>query len=106
MPSTRSTMERARDELFSHINRCGVVKAAEEDQKHWMSETVEYLAERFPDLSDAELRELFQVGIRFCQPAVRRTPSFHYAVQTSETPAEAPADPVGALPSGDEQVVA
>ena len=61
---------RARDELFSHINRCGVLQAEEDDQKHWMEETIDYLAERYPDLSDADLQDLFSVGMRFCRPAI------------------------------------
>lgn len=61
---------RARDELFSHINRCGVLDAAAEDQKTWMDETIEYLAERYPDLSHGDLEELHDVGIRFCKPAI------------------------------------
>jgi hypothetical protein len=63
-------LDRARDELFSHINRCGVLQAAPEDQTTWMEETIDYLAERYPDLSDADLDALMQVGIRFCQPAI------------------------------------
>jgi hypothetical protein len=63
-------INRARDELFSHINRCGVLQAEEEDQRHWMDETIDYLAERYPDLSDADLQDLYSVGIRFCQPAI------------------------------------
>ena len=39
-------MERARDELFSHIHRCGVLQAHVDDQDSWMTETIEYLAER------------------------------------------------------------
>jgi hypothetical protein len=64
--------DRARDELFSHINRCGVIHAAEEDQKSWMDETMEYLGERYPDLSDTDLKDLYTVGIRFCRPAISR----------------------------------
>ncbi|HSG08099.1 MAG TPA: hypothetical protein VLA36_07070 [Longimicrobiales bacterium] len=70
--SKEKLMDRARDELFSHINRCGVLKAAEEDQKHWMDETIEYLGERYPDLGDADLRQLYEIGIRFCKPAIAR----------------------------------
>ena len=61
---------RARDELFSHINRCGVLQAEEDDQRHWMDETIDYLAERYPDLTDGDLQDLYSVGIRFCQPAI------------------------------------
>jgi len=70
--SKEKLMERARDELFSHINRCGVLQAAEEDQKHWMDETIEYLGERYPDLADADLGQLYEIGIRFCKPAIAR----------------------------------
>lgn len=63
-------INRARDELFSHINRCGVLQAEENDQRHWMDETIDYLAERYPDLSDGDLQDLYAVGMRFCQPAI------------------------------------
>ena len=63
-------MDRARDELFSHINRCGVLQASNDDQKVWMEETIDYLAERYPDLGDLELDQLHAVGLRFCQPAL------------------------------------
>ena len=63
-------LDRARDELFSHINRCGVLQASPEDQKVWMDETIDYVAERYPDLTDADLEGLHQVGMRFCQPAI------------------------------------
>ena len=63
-------MDRARDELFSHINRCGVLQAEADDQRTWMDETIEYIAERYPDLSDVDLEGLHGIGIRFCQPAI------------------------------------
>jgi hypothetical protein len=63
-------MDRARDELFSHINRCGVLQAEEADQRHWMDETIEYLGERYPDLADNDLKQLYEIGIRFCKPAI------------------------------------
>jgi hypothetical protein len=63
-------MDRARDELFSHINRCGVLQAADDDQRHWMDETIEYLGERYPDLTDGDMVELHDIGMRFCKPAI------------------------------------
>ncbi|MDA0311130.1 MAG: hypothetical protein O2992_03310 [Gemmatimonadetes bacterium] len=63
-------LDRARDELFSHINRCGVLKAALDDQAHWMDETIDYIGERFPDLTDGDLKGLHEIGIRFCRPAI------------------------------------
>ena len=68
--SKEKLLDRARDELFSHINRCGVLQAAEDDQRHWMDETIEYIGERYPDLSDGDLRGLHEIGTRFCRPAI------------------------------------
>ena len=65
-------LERARDELFSHITRCGVLKAVEGDQHQWMDETIDYIRERYPDLSEVDLSGLHEIGTRFCQPAIAR----------------------------------
>ena len=65
-------LERARDELFSHINRCGVINAVEGDQRQWMDETIDYIRERYPDLSEVDLSGLHEIGTRFCQPAISR----------------------------------
>ena len=65
-------LERARDELFSHINRWGVINAAEGDQRQWMDETIDYIRERYPDLSEVDLSGLHEIGTRFCQPAISR----------------------------------
>ena len=63
-------MDLARDELFSHIQRCGVLEAEDGERQAWMSDTVEYLRERYPGLSDVEVQELEQIGHRYCQPAI------------------------------------
>ena len=63
-------LERARDELFSHINRCEVLKAEEGEQRQWMDETIDYIRERYPDLSEVDLSGLHEIGTRFCQPAI------------------------------------
>lgn len=84
-------MDRARDELFSHINRCGVLQASPEDQKTWMGETIDYLAERYPDLSDLHLDQLHSIGLRFCQPAIGHgTGSAVTDEVADEAPVEAP----------------
>lgn len=70
--SDSKLLDRARDELFSHINRCGVVDASEGDQSEWMNDTIDYLAERYPTLAAHEMRFLHAVGMRFCQPAIAR----------------------------------
>jgi hypothetical protein len=62
----------ARDEMFSHILRCGVIDALPEHQKDWMDDTMLYLADRYEDLSKDELGQLRQLGERFCQPVQRK----------------------------------
>jgi len=68
----KSLFDQARDELFSHIHRCDVIGATEEQQVEWMDDTLEFMAERYPDLSKAELEELRTLGLRFCQPVISR----------------------------------
>ncbi len=62
----------ARDELFSHILRCGVIDALPEHQKDWLDDTMLYLADRYEDLSEEELGQLRLLGERFCQPVQRK----------------------------------
>ncbi|MDQ3137092.1 MAG: hypothetical protein M3Q93_05850 [Gemmatimonadota bacterium] len=62
----------ARDEMFSHILRCGVIDALPEHQKDWLDDTMLYLADRYEDLSDEELRQLRVLGERFSQPVQRK----------------------------------
>ena len=66
----RSELDFARDELMSHIHRCGVLKAAPDQQQVWMEDTIGYMAERFPALSPEDLAELREIGTRFCQPVI------------------------------------
>jgi hypothetical protein len=62
----------ARDELFSHILRCGVIDALPEHQKDWFDDTMLYLADRYEDLSEEERTQLRVLGERFCQPVQRK----------------------------------
>ena len=70
-----STFDQARDELFSHILRCGVIEADSEQQKAWMDDTMQYIAERYSDLSEEQLTQIRVLGDRFCKPVVRRQPA-------------------------------
>lgn len=63
-------LERARDELFSHIQRCGVLDAETKQREEWLSDTTDYLAERYPELSGSDLEELKNIGRRYCSPAI------------------------------------
>jgi hypothetical protein len=68
-----TSFEQARDELFSHILRCGVLEAAPEHQKEWFDDTLLYLSDRFSDLTETELSELRVLGERYCRPVVPRS---------------------------------
>lgn len=75
-PTSRPTaLDEARNELFSHIHRCGVLGATEEQQTEWMKETIEFLAERYPSLKEKELKELESIGMRFCRPVIVNAPN-------------------------------
>ncbi|HEU5170500.1 MAG TPA: hypothetical protein VFU46_08175 [Gemmatimonadales bacterium] len=67
-----SAFDQARDELFSHILRCGVIEALPEHQKDWFDDTMQYLGERYPELGDQDVAQLRTLGERYCQPVQRR----------------------------------
>lgn len=71
-PAVPTPFEEARDELFQHIMRCGVVDAAPEHQEEWFAETMSYMTERFPELTTDQLGELRKLGERFAQPPKKR----------------------------------
>jgi hypothetical protein len=67
-PAQPTAFEQARDEVYQHIIRCGVLQAAPEHQKEWFDETFAYLGERYPELNPDQLTEVRTLGERFCQP--------------------------------------
>ena len=73
--SNPTGFEKARDELYSHILRCGVLEAQPEHQKDWFDDTMEYLTERYPGLDDDELTKLRKLGERYCQPMKQHGPT-------------------------------
>ena len=87
-PSRPTALDEARNELFSHIHRCGVLSASEEQQVEWMKDTVEFLSERYPALKEKELKELEGIGLRFCRPVIVNAP----VAAEAEAEAEAGAD--------------
>jgi hypothetical protein len=74
-PAEPSPFEQARDELFQHIMRCGVVGAEPEHVEEWFADTIKYMTERFPELSEQQIGELKTLGLRFAQPPKTRTES-------------------------------
>ena len=68
-PQVATPFEEARDEMFQHIMKCGVIEAAPEDQKEWFDATMTYLRDRYHELSPRQINELRVLGERFSQPA-------------------------------------
>ncbi len=60
--------DEARDELFQHIMRCGVIGSEPEHQTEWFDDTMKYVAERYHELTERQLGELRVLGERFVQP--------------------------------------
>jgi hypothetical protein len=66
----QTVLDRARDELFSAIRQCGVLNAERDDQTEWMDDTLSFMKDRHPELSQQELKQLREAGLRFCQPVI------------------------------------
>lgn len=88
--------ELARDDLFSNINRCGVLQATGDQQVEWLDDTMHYLAERYPGLSQEQLGELRLIGERFCRPVIQHGKG-NTALTTGGHDGEEPAEAVEAV---------
>lgn len=91
-----SALDQARDELFSHILRCGVLEADPEHQKEWMDDTMQYVTDRYPDLKAEQLATVRTLGERFCQPVVKRVVTAAPAAEEAEAEVEHEAETVEA----------
>lgn len=65
-----TVMTKARDELMSHTIRCDVLEAHPEDRVEWLDETIDYMAGRFPQLSDLQVTRLEMIGKQFIKPVI------------------------------------
>lgn len=72
MAAAPTPFDQARDELFQHVMRCGVIGSAPEHQTEWFDETMKYLGERYHELSQKQLADLRVLGERFAAPTVKR----------------------------------
>ena len=63
-------LDRARDELFSHVIRCDVLDATPRHREEWLDETMTYMAHRHPHLTGIELARLEVLGSRFIKPVI------------------------------------
>jgi hypothetical protein len=59
----------ARDELFQHIIQCGVIGADPEHQAEWFTDAMTQMAQRWHELTPAQIGELRTLGERFARPA-------------------------------------
>ena len=80
-PSTPPVFDQARDEMFGHILRCGVLESLPEHQKEWFEDTMQYLSERYDVLTPEELGQLRVLGERYCQPVLLRSAAVEAAVE-------------------------
>ena len=88
--------DQARNELFSHILRCGVIEATVDHQKDWFDDTMDYLTDRYAGLSNNELDGLRELGERYCRPVINH----RSGDESDESPAdgtEAENEAVGAV---------
>lgn len=65
-----TALDRARDELMSHVVRCEVLDAEHDDRREWLSDTMDYMAERYPQLTDLHITQLEMIGRQFIKPAI------------------------------------
>jgi len=63
-------LDRARDELFSHVVRCDVLQAHMDDRMDWLADTMDFMAHRYPQLTELQLAQLEVLGKRFIKPAI------------------------------------
>ncbi len=70
-------MTKARDELMSHTARCQVLDSAQPDRMEWLADTIEYMASRYPGLSDLELTQLESIGRQFIKPVIAHGAGFN-----------------------------
>ena len=83
----------ARDELFQHVIRCDVIGANPDHQAEWFNDTMQYMADRWHELTPKQLTELRTLGERFAQPP--RSAQTSDSETTEDTTAEAGAEAVG-----------
>ncbi len=73
--SVPTPFDEARDELFQHIMRCGVIGSELEHQGEWFDDTMKYLSDRYHELSADQLKQIRLLGERFVQPPKQNTGS-------------------------------
>ena len=85
--------DQARDEMFQHVMRCGVIGSEPEHQREWFDETMRYLTERYHELSKKEITDLRVLGERFAAPT--KKPDAVAAPEAGLTPEDGDAEAAG-----------
>ena len=99
-----TVFDRARDELFSHIQRCGVLEADDEHRTEWLKDTTDYLRERYPELDREQLDELAAIGDRYCRPAIRHVEAEPESSEEPSAAATLESESIDTDSAGDEPV--
>lgn len=86
----KSELDRARDELMSHCVRCEVLEADIEHRMEWLEDTMGFMEERYPNLSDLQFAQLEMMGRQFLRPAIPHG-NEHSAQNRREKPLNTPA---------------
>jgi hypothetical protein len=102
MAAPPSAFDQARDELFQHIMRCGVIGSDPEHMREWFDETTAYFAERYHELSKKEITDLRLLGERFAAPTKRTETA---TAPAAETPSEATEDSAGTVSASEMDTV-
>jgi hypothetical protein len=55
---------------MSHVIRCDVLQAEMDHRMEWLGETLEFMAERYPQLSGMQMAQLEMMGKQFLRPAI------------------------------------
>lgn len=76
----KTDLDKARDELMSHVVRCEVLDAAMEHRLEWLDDTMDYLADRWPTLGDLQIAQLEMMGRQYLRPVIA-----HGAAHTAQT---------------------
>lgn len=92
MAAPPSAFDQARDELFQHIMRCGVIGSDPEHMREWFDETTAYFAERYHELSKKEVTDLRVLGERFAAPTKRQEPGSAPVAELPSDAADVPSD--------------
>ncbi|MBT8335528.1 MAG: hypothetical protein KJO11_02925 [Gemmatimonadetes bacterium] len=82
---SKKKIEKARDDLMSHIVRCDVLEAAMEHRLEWLDDTMDYMADRWPGLNDLQLAQLEMMGRQYLRPVIEHGAA-HTALNRSAAP--------------------